>query len=283
MKKTYTIEEKRKMTEERKERVKELTDRLERGIMDMFTDGTYTHYLKAMASFHDYSLNNLILIHMQMPNATRIAGFQTWKKLGRSVKKGEKAITILAPVPFKTKEKEKDDNGNDTGNEIEISGMYFRTMSVFDITQTEGKEIDIVKDLDENLEDCDTLIDAIIQVSPYHYDFDPSISSCSYYDSKTKTVVINTKMSDADIIKHMITEQIRLTSDITDETTKNIIAESAAYVICSHYGIDTSSYSFGQIAKWSEDKELKELKDNLKYIKEISSEIMKKLDETIAA
>ena len=189
----------------------------------------------------------------------------------------------MIAIPSATKEKEKDDNGNDTGNEIEISGMYFRTMSVFDITQTEGKEIDIVKDLDENLEDCDTLIDAIIQVSPYHYDFDPSISSCSYYDSKTKTVVINTKMSDADIIKHMITEQIRLTSDITDETTKNIIAESAAYVICSHYGIDTSSYSFGQIAKWSEDKELKELKDNLKYIKEISSEIMKKLDETIAA
>lgn len=282
-KKIFTKEEKEKMEEERKRKVKELTTKLEEGITNMFTDGTYANYLKAMSMFHDYSLNNLILIHMQKPQATKVAGYTTWKNLKRQVKKGEKGISILKPTPYKVKVKEKDENGEETGEEKEESRMRFSTTAVYDISQTEGEDIDIVKDLHEYMEDCDTFIDALEKVSNYPYDFVTGIGEAAYFDNNG-TIIINASLSDIEIIKHMITEnvkQIVISEQVDTMYSKDIITESVAFVVCDHYGIDTSAYSFGQIAKWSENKELKELKASLDYIRKIASEMIRKLDDVL--
>ena len=289
------------------DKLKEITDRLEQGIMELFDSDRYKEYLRVMSKFHNYSFNNTLLIAMQKPDASLVAGFQSCKNnFKRNVVKGEKGIKILAPSPFKIKqEMEKIDpatqkpvigaDGKPVKEEKEITIPAFKVVSVFDVSQTEGKELpDIAVDmLTGDVECFKDVFAALEKTSPVPIGFEKiEGNSHGYYHLEEKRIAIDEGMSELQTIKTAIHEIAHAKlHDIDpnapkeeqagrpDRRTREVQAESVAYAVCQHYGLDTSDYSFGYVAGWSSGRELDELKSSLETIRSTAAEIINSIDE----
>ena len=289
------------------DKLKEITARLEQGIMELFDSDRYKEYLRVMSKFHNYSFNNTLLIAMQKPDASLVAGFQSWKNnFKRNVVKGEKGIKILAPSPFKIKqEMEKIDpatqkpvigaDGKPVKEEKEITIPAFKVVSVFDVSQTEGKELpDIAVDmLTGDVECFKDVFAALEKTSPVPIGFEKiEGNSHGYYHLEEKRIAIDEGMSELQTIKTAIHEIAHAKlHDINpnapkeeragrpDRRTREVQAESVAYAVCQHYGLDTSDYSFGYVAGWSSGRELDELKSSLETIRSTAAEIINSIDE----
>lgn len=287
------------------EKVKEITEHLVQGIQEFMNSEKYKKYLNVMAKFHNYSFNNTMLIAMQKPDATCIAGFSSWKnQFGRHVKKGEKAIKIIAPSAYKTKKEiEKIDpetqkpiigkNGKPMTEEQEITIPAFRVVSVFDVSQTEGKEMPniAVDTLKGNVKHYRDFFDALEKTAPVPVSFEKIQGDVhGYYHLKDKRIVIQEGMSELQTLKTAIHEiayaklhDIDFTisqnqQNHPDRQTREVEAESIAYTVCQHYRLDTSDYSFGYIAGWSSGRELAELKSSLEIIRSTAAEIINTID-----
>ena len=292
------------------EKLKEITDRLEQGITELFESERYREYLRVMSKFHNYSFNNTLLIAMQKPDASLVAGFSAWKNnFGRNVMKGQKGIKIIAPSPFKIKQEvEKIDphtqkpiigkDGKPVTEEKEIKIPAYKVVSVFDVSQTEGKELpDIaVDELTGDVERYRDFFAALEKTSPVPIGFEqiPG-SSHGYYHLEDKRIAIQEGMSELQTLKTAIHEiahaklhDIDLNAPENeqqprvDRRTREVEAESVAYTVCQHYGLDTSDYSFGYVAGWSSGRELSELKNSLETIRSAAAEIINSIDETLA-
>ena len=292
------------------EKLKEITDRLEQGITELFDSERYKEYLQVMSKFHNYSFNNTLLIAMQKPDASLIAGFSAWKNnFGRNVMKGQKGIKILAPSPFKIKkEMEKIDpqtqkaiigkDGKPVTEEKEITIPAFKVVSVFDVSQTEGREIpDIaVNMLTGDVEHYKEVFAALEKTSPVPVGFEKIEGGAhGYYHLEDKRIALDEGMSELQTLKTLIHEiahaklhDIDLNAPLEDlenrpdRRTREVQAESIAYTVCQHYGLDTSDYSFGYVAGWSAGRELAELKSSLETIRSTAAEIINSIDEHIA-
>ena len=278
--------------------MKEITDRLEQGILGLYESDRYANYLRTMSKFHDYSLNNTILITMQGGNLVK--GYKQWEKeFDRHVKPGEKAIKILAPSPFTVKKQvEKidpdtqkpvfDKDGKPVTEEKEIKIPAFRVVSVFDISQTEGKELPaLTYELTGNVEQYKDFFAALEKTSPFAMGFEALSGGvkgrCNYEE---KRIFINEGMDELQNIKTAIHEIAHATLHDTalamperpDRRTREVQAESVAYAVCQHYGLDTSDYSFGYIAGWSSGKELAELKGSLETIRSTAASLIDTID-----
>ena len=278
--------------------MKEITDRLEQGILGLYESDRYADYLRTMSKFHDYSLNNTILIAMQGGNLVK--GYKQWEKeFDRHVKPGEKAIKILAPSPFTVKKQvEKidpdtqkpvfDKDGKPVTEEKEIKIPAFRVVSVFDISQTEGKELPaLTYELTGNVEQYKDFFAALEKTSPFAMGFEALSGGvkgrCNYEE---KHIIINEGMDELQNIKTAIHEIAHATLHDTalamperpDRRTREVQAESVAYAVCQHYGLDTSDYSFGYIAGWSSGKELAELKGSLETIRSTAAKLIDTID-----
>ena len=292
------------------EKLKEITDRLEQGITELFDSERYKEYLRVMSKFHNYSFNNTLLIAMQKPDASLIAGFSAWKNnFGRNVMKGQKGIKILAPSPFKIKkEMEKIDpqtqkaiigkDGKPVTEEKEITIPAFKVVSVFDVSQTEGREIpDIaVNMLTGDVEHYKDVFAALEKTSPFPVGFEKIEGGAhGYYHLEDKRIALDEGMSELQTLKTLIHEiahaklhDIDLNAPLEDlenrpdRRTREVQAESIAYTVCQHYGLDTSDYSFGYVAAWSAGRELAELKSSLETIRSTAAEIINSIDEHIA-
>ena len=292
------------------EKLKEITDRLEQGITELFDSERYKEYLRVMSRFHNYSFNNTLLIAMQKPDASLVAGFSSWKNThGRNVKRGEKGIKILAPSPYKIRrEMEKIDpqtqqpvigkDGKPVTEEREITVPAYKVVSVFDVSQTEGRELPDIA-VDELAGDVDRYKDffaALEQTSPVPIGFENiEGNSHGYYHLEEKRIAIQEGMSELQTLKTAIHEiahaklhDIDLNApkediaDRPDRRTREVQAESVAYTVCQHYGLDTSDYSFGYVAGWSSGRELAELKSSLETIRRAAAEIIDSIDANIA-
>ena len=289
------------------ERMKEITDRLEAGIQALFESEQYKAYLTAMSKFHNYSFNNTLLIAMQKPDASLVAGFGKWRDdFERHVKKGEKGIKILAPFPYKVKKQmEKIDpatqkpvigaDGKPVTEEREIEIPAFRVVTVFDVSQTEGKEIpDIaVSELTGSVEQYQDFFTALEKASPVPIAFeDIEGGAHGYYHLEEKRIAIDEGMSELQTLKtaiheiahaklHAIDKDAPATeqADRPDHRTREVQAESVAYSVCQHYELDTSDYSFGYVAGWSSGRELSELKASLETIRKAANELITDIDD----
>lgn len=292
-----------------KDRLKEIIDSIEKGIKEVFESGRYTEYLQVMSRFHNYSFNNTMLIYMQKPDATLVAGFNKWKdKFERNVNKGEKGIKIIAPTPYKKKiEKDvldpdtklpmRDENGEIIKEEKEVSIPSFRPVAVFDVSQTSGKELPtLASDLNGKVENFDMLKEAISRSAPVPISFKPLRSDTDgYFSPKRQEIVIREGMGEVQTVCAMIHESAhaKLHNPAyipeTDDKSKlsrsdeEVQAESIAYTICAYFGIETGENSFGYLASWSQNKELKELKESLDVINKTSSELITDIEKNYKA
>lgn len=275
-----------------KEQIKEITDKLEEGIKDLFESDNYINYLKCMSRFTDYSFNNTILISMQRPDASLVAGFRKWNEFNRYVRKGEKSIKIIAPCIYKV-DKENGNNETEKSNKGDEERVLkgFRVVHVFDISQTMGEELPtIAHELDGTVEGYAEFMLALKQVSPVPIEFKKIEGSANgYYHLTDKNIVIDTGMSEIMNIKtaiHEISHGILHDKDNgaekdVDRHTKEVQAESVSYVLCQYYGLDTSDYSFGYVAGWSSGRDLKELKASLDTIRQTANTIIKGIDQQL--
>ena len=287
------------------ERMKEITDRLETGIQELFDSDRYKAYLTTMAKFHNYSFNNTLLIAMQ--GGQLVAGFNKWKDtFHRTVKKGEKGIKILAPAPYKVKQKmEKldeqgkpilDKDGKPLTEEKAVQIPAFKVVSVFDVSQTEGEPLPsiAVNELSGSVQDYQDFFKALEQASPVPIGFeDIEGGAHGYFHLLDNRIAIQEGMSQLQTIKTAIHEIAHAKLHAIDPTdpeqtnrpdsrTREVQAESVAYAVCQHYGLDTSEYSFGYVAGWSSGRELAELKASLEIIRNTAHELISALDEHLA-
>ena len=291
------------------EKLKEITDRLEQGIAELFDSERYREYLKVMSKFHNYSFRNTVLIAMQKPDASLLAGFSAWKNnFERNVMRGQKGIKIIAPSPFKIRQEvEKIDphtqkpiigkDGKPVTEEKEVKIPAYKVVSVFDVSQTEGKELPDIA-VDELTGDVDRYKDffaALEKTSPVPIAFENiGGGSHGYYHLEDKRIAINEGMSELQTLKTAIHEiahaklhdiDLNAPKDEqprVDRRTREVEAESVAYTVCQHYGLDTSDYSFGYVAGWSSGRELSELKSSLETIRSAAAEIINSIDENLA-
>ena len=279
---------------------------LEEGVEKVFTSEQYQMYLQTMAKFHNYSFNNTLLIAMQRPDATLLAGYQTWqKKFHRHVKRGEKGIKIIAPVPVKEKRQvEKIDeetqeivigiDGQPETETVERILPRFRVTTVFDVSQTEGEPLPTleVNELVGDVFIYEDFMKGLEEISPVPFQFQEIDSGAKgYYSNAEKLVAIQTSMSQAQTMKtavHEMTHAIFHDRDVMEENgitkdriTKEVEAESVAYVVCNHFGLDTSDYSFNYVAGWSSDKEMPELRSSMDTIRLTSSQLIADITEKL--
>ncbi|MEG0852937.1 MAG: ArdC family protein, partial [Angelakisella sp.] len=270
------------MAEQRDERMAELTQKLEQGVKDVFSSDRYRDYLNTMSKFHRYSFRNSILIHLQKPDATYVAGFNAWKTMERSVSKGEKGIQILAPAPYKkTVMVTQDERGNPLPEpeEKEVTVTAFRPAYVFDVSQTQGKELPrLVTQLAGQVVDYDKLLHGLWEAAPCPVAFEDIKSNANgYYQPEENRIAIKMGMSQEQTIKTTIHEiaHAKFEHGIeTDRQMAEVQAESVAYVVCQHFGIDSSQYSFGYVASWSQGKDSSILKDCLASIQTVAKDII---------
>ena len=281
------------------DKMQELMEKLEQGVKDVFRSDQYKEYLTVMSKFYNYSFNNVLLIAMQKPDASLVAGFSAWKNhFGRHVRKGEKGIKILAPISRKVKIEEKEEGGakasgaeEDPDKEKKTRNVItgFKVVSVFDISQTEGKELPEyygAKELSGYVEDYTDLFAAIRETSPVPVGFEDIPGEAhGYYHQIEKRIALQEEMSELQNIKTLIheTAHARLhaidlaapeeeRADQPDQSTREVQAESVAYVVCQHFGLDTSDYSFAYVAGWSSGKEVPELRASLDVIRNAAKE-----------
>lgn len=291
------------------QRVKEITDKLEEGLKELFESEKYKSYLNTMSKFHNYSFNNTLLIAIQKPDATLVAGYKAWQKnFDRHVNKGEKAIRILAPAPYKIKEERDkldpvtgellfDENGMPQKENVEIIIPAFRAVSVFDLSQTIGKPIPELEtaELLQTVEGYEDFVKALMEVAPVPIGFeDIPGESKGYFHTEEKRIAIQENMSESQTLKTMVHEVAHsmlhnkeinkdIDAPVKDRNTKEVEAESVAYTVCQHFGIDTSDYSFGYIAGWSSGKEMTELKASLDTIRRTASELITGIEGQLQA
>ena len=289
-----------------KQKVQEITEKLEQGIKELFESEKYKTYLNTMSKFHNYSFNNTMLIAMQKPDATLVAGYKAWQKnFERHVNKGEKAIRILAPAPYKIKEERDkidpvtqelllDKDGNPQKEEVEITIPAFRAVSVFDLSQTDGKPIPelTAKELLSDVEGYQDMIRAVEAISPVPIELEEIAGdSKGYYDREAKRIAVQENMSESQTLKTMIHEvahsklhskEVEQDEQMKkDRNTKEVEAESIAYTVCQHFGVDTSDYSFGYIAGWSSGRDTKELRASIDTIRRTASELITGIEEQL--
>lgn len=295
-----------------RERIKEIVTGIEANIQDLFQSDKFADYLRTMSRFHNYSYNNTILIHMQMPSATHVAGFNKWKnQFGRHVKKGEKGLTVIAPTPFKKRVEEMkldpdtrapvlDSDGNIVMEEREIEIPLFRPVKVFDVSQTEGRPLpSLVSPLTGDVQQYEAFMEALRRTSPVPMQFKPLREGLDgFFNLKDQTITIREDMSQVQTVcaaVHEIThamlhnrEKERLSAVAgteqaekikpKDRNTEEVEAESVSYTVCQYYGIETSSNSLGYIATWSKDKTLPELKSSLETISKTANILITSID-----
>ncbi len=299
-----------------REQIKQIVAGIEDNIQQIFQSERYLEYLRTMSRFHTYSVNNTILIHMQMPNATRVAGFNKWKnQFGRHVKKGEKGLTVIAPTPFKKKIEEMkldpetrapvlDSEGKVVMEEREIEIPMFKPVKVFDVSQTEGRPLpSLVTDLTGNVQHYEAFMEALRRTSPMPIYMEPLRPGLDGLCNFTKqTITIREGMSQVQTVcasVHEIThatlhnkEHTRLTAAAgdeakeppkpKDENTMEVEAESVSYTVCQYYGIETGANSLGYIATWSKDRSLPELKASLETISKTANALITSIDRHFA-
>lgn len=291
------------------QRVKEITDKLEEGLKELFESEKYKSYLSTMSKFHNYSFNNTLLIAMQKPDATLVAGYKAWQKnFDRHVNKGEKAIRILAPAPYKIKEERDkldpvtgellfDENGMPQKENVEITIPAFCPVSVFDVSQTDGKPIPELETVEllQTVEGYEDFVKALMEVAPVPIGFeDIPGESKGYFHTEEKRIAVQENMSEIQTLKTMVHEVAHsmlhnkelnkdIDAPVKDRNTKEVEAESIAYTVCQHFGIDTSDYSFGYIAGWSSGKEMTELKASLDTIRRTASELITGIEGQLQA
>ena len=292
-----------------KEQIKKLTDQIEAGIKALFQSGDlekYQAYLHTMSHFHHYSVNNQMLIFSQCPHATLVAGYQKWQnQFSRHVLRGEKGISILAPTPYKIKvEKEKldpdtklpllDADGNTITEEKEVQIPMFRPVKVFDVSQTDGKPLpervqSPVAELTGNVEHYEAFMEALRRISPVPIEMKPLSNDLDGFFSPSKqSITLRDGMSEVqtvcaavhEIAHSKLHDYAKLpNSQPKDSNTEEIEAESIAYTVCAYFGIETSANSFGYVATWSKDKDLKAFKDSLDTIRKTSSELISGVEQ----
>lgn len=273
-----------------REQVTEILDQLEKGVSELFESDRFKEYLTCMSKFHNYSFNNTLLIAMQKPDATLVAGFNAWKdKHGRMVKKGEKGIRILAPYKYKV-ETEPEHEGEEPAT-IERTG--FKPAYVFDVSQTEGKELPsiAVNELSGDVNEYNKLFRALRIICPVPVDFEEiEGSSKGYFSDSENRIAIKKGMSQVQTIKTLVHETAHALlhssaaedkDNPVDRRTKEVEAESIAFTVCKRYGLDTEDYSFGYIAGWSSGKDTKELKASLERIKDTADKMITGIDKSI--
>ncbi|MDD4460654.1 MAG: JAB domain-containing protein, partial [Proteiniphilum sp.] len=301
-----TLAEKKPAYDSKDKALDEITARLEEGIKEIFSSGKYADYLKVMSRFHRYSLNNTLLIAMQNPEALLVAGYHAWqKKFERHVCKGEQAIRIIAPAPERRLvQKEKldpvsqqpilDKDGQPIMEETEINVPRFKVVPVFDVSQTEGKELpSLSKALDKPVQAYELLFNALKNASPVPIAFENmKATKDGYYHLKDKRIALRKGMSESQTLASAVHEiahaklhdrdpQARgaqAGEKGKDPRTQEVEAESIAYAVCQYYGIETGENSFGYVAGWSGDKELSELKASLKTIRDTASDLIDSID-----
>ena len=295
-----------------KDRVKEITAGIEKGIMELFESDRYRNYLTTMSRFHRYSLNNVMLIHAQRPNATLVAGFSKWKNsFGRHVKKGEKGIQILAPTPYKIKvDKEKldpdtklpmlDDEGKPITEEKEVTIPMFKVVSVFDVSQTDGKPLPQLSfSLTGDVAQYEVFMEALRRTSQVPITIEPMEPGMDgYFHLEKQAIFLREGMSQVQTVCAAIHEMAHsrlhnyekmteladdgetlLVPGEKDRNTEEVEAESISYAVCQYFGIETADNSFGYIATWSQGKELKELRASLETINKTSSELISGIEQ----
>ena len=295
-----------------KERIKEITAGIEKGIQELFESDRYRNYLTTMSRFHRYSLNNVMLIHAQKPDATLVAGFNKWKNsFGRHVKKGEKGIQILAPTPYKIKQEEQkldpdtklpllDENGEPVTEEKEVTIPMFKVVSVFDVSQTDGRPLpQISSTLTGDVAEYEVFLEALHRTSPVPISFqamEPGMDG--YFAPKKQEIFLREGMSQVQTIcaavheiAHSKLHDYEHMTELADDgetilvpgeksrNTEEVEAESVSYAVCQYFGIETADNSFGYIAAWSQGKELKELRASLETINKTSSELISGIEK----
>ena len=294
-------------SESRSDRIKAITDKLEAGIAALFQSETYKAYLSTMSKFHNYSLNNTLLIAMQKPDATLVAGYKAWQKQHqRHVRKGEKGIQIIAPSPYKAKKEREvldpatgrpklDAQGKPVKETVEVEYPAFRVATVFDVSQTEGKELPSlgVDELSGRVDGYSRLLTSLKDICPVPIGFEQIESGAKgYYHTAEQRIALQEGMSEMQTVKTLIHEMAhqKLHSHEKEKPreerltarSKEVEAESVAYTVCQHFGIDTSDYSFGYIAGWSSGKETAELKESLGKIRDAASELITGIEAKLA-
>lgn len=298
-----------------KDRMREIVDSIENGIKDLFESDKYRQYLSTMSRFHRYSVNNTMLIYMQRPDATHVAGFNKWRdQFGRNVLKGEKGIRIIAPTPYKKKVEEiktdpetnapvLDADGKAIIEEKEIRIPMFKVVSVFDVSQTSGKPLpQLAADLSGNVQQYEVFMEALRRASPVPMEIKPvARDTDGFFSIKAQSITIRAGMSEVQTvcaavheIAHAKLHDYEHMTELADDgetilvpgeksrNTEEVEAESISYAVCQYYGIETGENSFGYIATWSKGKELKELRASLETINKTASELITDIDRHFA-
>ena len=290
--------------EARKAEMEAISNKLEQGVKDVFNGQNFKDYLNFCAKLPRYSVNNQLLIMMQKPDATMCQSFTGWKDMNRNVKRGEKGIRILAPAPYKMEQEQDkkdsfgkvvlDKDGEPVKETVEVTVNAFKPVSTFDISQTEGEPIPQigVEELVGDVAGYATLIEAIKEVVPVPIEFEDIQSGAKgYFHIEDNRIAIQEGMSEVQTVKTMIHESahqalhskeaMEHSADKKSQNQKETEAESIAYVVCQHFGIDTSEYSFPYVATWSADKEVPELKASLDTIRSCSAKLIVSIEEKI--
>ena len=298
-----------------KDRMREIVDSIENGIKELFESDKYRQYLSTMSRFHRYSVNNTMLIYMQRPDATHVAGFNKWRdQFGRNVLKGEKGIRIIAPTPYKKKVEEiktdpetnapvLDAEGKAIIEEKEIRIPMFKVVSVFDVSQTSGKPLpQLAADLSGNVQQYEVFMEALRRASPVPMEIKPvARDTDGFFSIKAQSITIRAGMSEVQTvcaavheIAHAKLHDYEHMTELADDgetilvpgeksrNTEEVEAESISYAVCQYYGIETGENSFGYIATWSKGKELKELRASLETINKTASELITDIDRHFA-
>ena len=297
-----------------REQLKEITDRIEAGIRDIFESGDmekYRNYLRTMSRFHNYSLNNQALIHLQRPDATLVAGYNRWRdKFSRHVLRGEKGITIIAPTPYKKKiEQEKldpdtklpilDADGKIVTEEKEIEIPMFRPVKVFDYAQTDGKPLpervaSPVANLTGSVENYEAFMEALRRSSPVPVEFKPlSADMDGYFSPKSQSITLREGMSEVQTVSAAVHEiahaklhnyglQQAAERRHKSRNTEEVEAESISFMVCAYFGIETGANSFGYVATWSKNAELPEFRASLDTISKTANGIITDVEKHFA-
>ena len=298
-----------------KERLKELNEKIEAGIREVFSSDKYAEYLKVMSRFPTYSVNNQMLIRLQRPGATRVAGYNKWQQFERHVKRGERGITIIAPTPYKKKIEEQkldpdtkapvlDANGKVVMEEKEIEIPTFRPIKVFDYAQTEGKPLpQLAADLFGNVQHYEAFMEALRRTSPVPLTLEPMQDNMDgFFSPSSQRIAIRQGMSEIQTVCACIHEMTHAilhnyekqrmeaaAGDTTQEPPKpkphqieEIEAESTSYMVCQYFGIETGANSFGYVASYCKDRELSELRACLNTINKTAGGMISSIDKHFA-
>ena len=286
----------------RQEILNDLTEQLEKSVQGFMDGEKYKSFLSSMAKFHSYSLNNQLLIHMQKPDSTLCASYTTWKKFDRYVKRGQKGIKIICPSPYKmqTLQTVKDPktgkpellaDGSKKKEMVEKIIPFYKVGYTYDISQTDGEPLpEVTTRLEGDLDSRQNRLKAaLLEISPVPIHFQPiSGETNGYYDLTKKEIVVDSSLSEKHSLKTLIHELAHaLLHDTSikdaprDSPTREVQAESVAYVVCQYFGMDTSDYSFGYISTWSSGKNTEELKKSLEVIRGTSNDIIAKVEQKL--